>query len=59
MTSDPYVDPDTGVLRNRLEITDPHLLRVAEADLTFAAIQALSTGSGSYARARYSQRRRT
>lgn len=34
MTWDPYLDLDTGVLRNRLGITDPAELAQAEADLT-------------------------
>lgn len=34
---DPYVDPDTGVLRNRLGISDPDELEVAEAD--FSAVR--------------------
>lgn len=38
MTVDPYSDPNTGVLRNRLGISDPKLLRQVEADLTFAAL---------------------
>jgi cell filamentation protein len=43
MTADPYVDPASGVLRNRLGITDPHRLREAEAALTFAALADLGT----------------
>jgi len=31
---DPYLDLDTGVLRNRLGITDPAELAQAEAELT-------------------------
>lgn len=38
---DPYVDPRTGVLRNRLGITDPDELRVAETDISTAALFAL------------------
>lgn len=38
MTVDPYSEPDTGVLRNRLGISDPQLLRQVEADLSFAAL---------------------
>jgi cell filamentation protein len=34
--SDPYLDPQTGVLRNKLGITDPEALAAVEADLTFA-----------------------
>ncbi len=36
-TLDPYVDPATGVLKNRLGISDPELLERAEA--TFAAVR--------------------
>lgn len=35
---DPYVDPRSGVLRNRLGITDEDELRAAEADITAAAL---------------------
>lgn len=35
---DPYLDPDTGLLRNRLGITDPATLSTAEADLTALAL---------------------
>ncbi|MBN1170577.1 MAG: Fic family protein [Micromonosporaceae bacterium] len=35
---DPYLDPASGVLRNRLGITDPQRLRQAEAGLSFAAL---------------------
>lgn len=38
---DPYVDPRTGVLRNRFGITDPDELRAAEADISAAALFAL------------------
>lgn len=31
--ADPYIDPDTGVLRNALGITDAAALEIAEADL--------------------------
>jgi cell filamentation protein len=41
--TDPYLDPNSEVLRNRLGITDPHQLTPAEADLTLAAIQDLNT----------------
>lgn len=37
MSVDPYVDPRTGVLRNRLGITDAALLAQAEARLVAAA----------------------
>jgi cell filamentation protein len=40
---DPYLDPATAVLRNRLGISDPELLRRAEADLTLAALADLGT----------------
>jgi cell filamentation protein len=39
---DPYLDLDTGVLRNRLGITDPATLSVAEADIATNAIAELS-----------------
>lgn len=47
---DPYVDPQTGVLRNTLGISDLELLREAEAGLTLAAMQDLATRflSGGY-----------
>lgn len=38
MSSDPYLDPDPGVLRNALGITDEERLRQVEADLSFAAL---------------------
>jgi len=38
---DPYTDPETGILRNRLGISDPHLLQQVEADLSFAALMDL------------------
>jgi Protein involved in cell division len=41
--TDPYVDPETGVLRNLWGITDPVKLRAAEADITAAAVFALAT----------------
>ncbi|MBX6752545.1 MAG: Fic family protein [Micromonosporaceae bacterium] len=41
--TDPYVDPETGVLRNLWGITDPVALKAAEADLTLAVITALAT----------------
>jgi len=43
MTVDPYVNPESGVLRNRLGIVDPDVLRRIEADLTFAALADLGT----------------
>jgi cell filamentation protein len=35
---DPYTDPATGLLRNRLDIVDRERLREVEATLTEAAI---------------------
>lgn len=43
MTIDPYVDPASDVLRNRLGITDLDRLREVEAGLTFAALADLGT----------------
>lgn len=43
MTLDPYVDPESGVLRNRLGISDSERLREAEAGLTLAALADLGT----------------
>ena len=43
MTLDPYIEPGTGVLRNRLAISDPERLRTVEAGLTFAALAELGT----------------
>ncbi|WP_405178361.1 Fic family protein [Nocardia sp. NBC_01377] len=43
MTADPYVDPESGVLRNRLGIVDADLLRRVESDLSFAALADLGT----------------
>lgn len=43
MTADPYADPRTGVLRNRLGITDAARLREAEAGLTIVALADLGT----------------
>ncbi len=40
--SDPYTDPATGVLRNKLGITDPAVLAAAEADITTARIARLA-----------------
>lgn len=47
---DPYVDPETGVLRNRLGITDPDQLKEVEAGVSAAAINVLRVESlpGSY-----------
>ncbi|MFJ8628176.1 Fic/DOC family protein [Kitasatospora sp. NPDC093550] len=36
--ADPYADPDSGVLRNRLGITDQQQLAAAEADITAARL---------------------
>ncbi|GLW58557.1 Fic/DOC family protein [Kitasatospora phosalacinea] len=36
--ADPYTDPGSGVLRNRLGITDPQALAAAEADITAARL---------------------
>lgn len=41
MSWDPYLDLQTGVLRNRLGITDPDSLAAAEADFTSARIAQL------------------
>ncbi|MFI7632938.1 Fic/DOC family protein [Nonomuraea sp. NPDC049400] len=43
MTIDPYADPSSGVLRNRLGIADPRRLRQVEADLTLVALADLHT----------------
>ena len=43
MTVDPYLDPGSGVLRNRLGIVDQQRLREVEADLTFAVLADLGT----------------
>ena len=43
MTADPYVDPSSGVLRNRLGIADAKRLATVEADLSFAALAELGT----------------
>jgi cell filamentation protein len=40
---DPYLDPASGVLRNRLGISDPQRLRMVEAGLTLAALADLGT----------------
>ncbi|MEV7601630.1 Fic family protein [Kitasatospora sp. NPDC089797] len=39
---DPYLDPDSGVLRNKLGITDPQALAAAEADITAARLTRLA-----------------
>lgn len=43
MNVDPYLDPVTGILRNRLGISDPQRLATAEAGLTLAALADLGT----------------
>jgi cell filamentation protein len=43
MSIDPYVEPASGVLRNRLGICDAQRLRVVEAGLTLAALADLDT----------------
>jgi len=43
VTTDPYVDPSSGVLCDRLGIIDPKRLREVEADLTLAALADLDT----------------
>jgi cell filamentation protein len=43
VTADPYVDPTTGLLRNRLGIDEPDRLHEVEAGLTLAAAQDLGT----------------
>ncbi|WP_282776788.1 MULTISPECIES: Fic family protein [unclassified Nocardia] len=45
MTVDPYLDPESGVLRNRLGIIDAARLRQAEADLSQAALAELGIRS--------------
>jgi cell filamentation protein len=42
VSEDPYVDPTTGTLHNKLGITDADALARAEADLTRAALQELA-----------------
>ena len=42
MTVDPYIHPATGLLRNRLGITDIDRLREAEAGLSLAALAELT-----------------
>lgn len=39
---DPYLDLESGVLRNRLGITDPGTLSLAEADLAATALTAIA-----------------
>jgi len=43
VTVDPYTDPSTGVLRNRLGISVQEVLREVEAGLSFAALADLGT----------------
>jgi cell filamentation protein len=43
VTVDPYTDPDSGVLRNRLGISDPERLREVEAGVTLVALADLGT----------------
>jgi len=43
MSIDPYLDPASGVLRNRFGISDPQRLRMVEAGLTLAALADLGT----------------
>jgi cell filamentation protein len=43
MTADPYLNPVTGVLINRLDIASPEHLQQVEADLTTAALADLGT----------------
>ncbi|MFD4456778.1 Fic/DOC family protein [Nocardia sp. NPDC058480] len=45
MTVDPYLDPESGVWRNRLGIVDAASLRQAEADLSQAALADLGIRS--------------
>ncbi|MCO5967073.1 Fic/DOC family protein [Actinoallomurus soli] len=45
MSNDPYIDPSTGVLVNRLGMNDPRELSQAEADLTYLALARLETRS--------------
>lgn len=44
MSEDPYVDPATGVLRNRLGITDADELARGESDLTAVQTAELERG---------------
>ena len=41
MSGDPYLDPRTGVFRNRLGLTDRAALAAAEADLSLARVEQL------------------
>jgi cell filamentation protein len=41
-TPDPYIDPDTGVLKNLLDITSEKKLKNAEADITASIIASIS-----------------
>ncbi|MGE5829954.1 MAG: Fic/DOC family protein [Micromonosporaceae bacterium] len=43
MTGDPYVDPATGLLANKLGITDTETLNQAIADITAARLDQLAT----------------
>lgn len=43
MSVDPYIDPDSGVLNNRLGIADPQRLHEVEAGLTLVALADLGT----------------
>lgn len=45
MIEDPYLDPLTGVLRNRLGCTEADQLAQAEADLSYAALAELDVHS--------------
>ena len=42
MRIDPYADPVSGVLRNRLGIADPDRLRQVEAGVSYAALAELA-----------------
>ena len=42
MSVDPYTDPATGLLRNKLGITDRDELAAAEADITTARLARLT-----------------
>ena len=45
ITDDPYIDPKTGILRNKIKAKTQSALDRAEADITYIAIFTLSTGS--------------
>ncbi|MCO6005674.1 Fic family protein [Actinoallomurus purpureus] len=45
MSNDPYTDPSTGVLLNKLGISDPDELSRAEADLTYLMLARLEARS--------------